>query len=90
MQEQARHLGCEKGNCFIGRTAARVKGYCGQVAGRSASLRTMNELEAGLLIAIVVILLMLTVNFQSFRFIASAVLSVVRASNAGSGVDAAW
>jgi multidrug efflux pump subunit AcrB len=45
--------------------------------------QTMSELEAGLLIAIVVIFLMLTVNFQSFR-LSLAVLSVVPAVIAGS------
>ncbi|MBV8256023.1 MAG: efflux RND transporter permease subunit [Chitinophaga sp.] len=44
--------------------------------------QTMNELETGLLIAIVVIFLMLTVNFQSFR-LSLAVLSVVPAVIAG-------
>lgn len=45
--------------------------------------QTMSELETGLLIAIVVIFLMLTVNFQSFR-LSLAVLSVVPAVIAGS------
>ncbi|QJB37280.1 efflux RND transporter permease subunit [Chitinophaga oryzae] len=44
--------------------------------------QTMNELQAGLLIAVVVIFLMLTVNFQSFR-LSLAVLSVVPAVIAG-------
>lgn len=44
--------------------------------------QTMNELETGLLIAIVVIFLMLTVNFQSFR-LSLAVLSVIPAVIAG-------
>ncbi|RAJ80217.1 multidrug efflux pump subunit AcrB [Chitinophaga dinghuensis] len=44
--------------------------------------QTMNELATGLLIAIVVIFLLLTVNFQSFR-LALAVLSVVPAVIAG-------
>ncbi|HEY8917833.1 MAG TPA: efflux RND transporter permease subunit, partial [Chitinophaga sp.] len=44
--------------------------------------QTMSELETGLLIAIVVIFLMLTVNFQSFR-LSLAVLSVVPAVIAG-------
>lgn len=45
--------------------------------------QTMSELETGLLIAIVVIFLMLTVNFQSFR-LSLVVLSVVPAVIAGS------
>ncbi|MEH6308685.1 efflux RND transporter permease subunit [Olivibacter sp. SDN3] len=45
--------------------------------------QTMGELEGGLLIAIVVIFLMLTVNFQSFR-LSLAVLSVIPAVIAGS------
>lgn len=45
--------------------------------------QTMSELETGLLIAIIVIFLMLTVNFQSFR-LSLAVLSVVPAVIAGS------
>lgn len=45
--------------------------------------QTMNELETGLLIAIVVIFLMLTVNFQSFR-LSLVVLSVIPAVIAGS------
>lgn len=44
--------------------------------------QTMSELETGLLIAIVVIFLMLTVNFQSFR-LSLAVLSVIPAVIAG-------
>lgn len=44
--------------------------------------QTMNELSTGLLIAIVVIFLMLTVNFQSFR-LSLAVLSVIPAVIAG-------
>ncbi|HWV68150.1 efflux RND transporter permease subunit [Chitinophaga sp.] len=44
--------------------------------------QTMSELQTGLLIAIVVIFLMLTVNFQSFR-LSLAVLSVVPAVIAG-------
>ncbi len=44
--------------------------------------QTMSELETGLLIAIVVIFLMLTVNFQSFR-LSLTVLSVVPAVIAG-------
>ncbi|HJT74181.1 MAG TPA: efflux RND transporter permease subunit, partial [Chitinophaga sp.] len=44
--------------------------------------QTMNELETGLLIAIVVIFLMLTVNFQSFR-LSLVVLSVIPAVIAG-------
>lgn len=47
--------------------------------------QTMNELETGLLIAIVVIFLMLTVNFQSFR-LSLAVLSVVPAVIAGAAL----
>lgn len=47
--------------------------------------QTMSELETGLLIAIVVIFLMLTVNFQSFR-LALAVLSVVPAVIAGAAL----
>lgn len=45
--------------------------------------QTMGELEGGLLIAIIVIFLMLTVNFQSFR-LSLAVLSVIPAVIAGS------
>lgn len=45
--------------------------------------QTMSELETGLMIAIVVIFLMLTVNFQSFR-LSLAVLSVVPSVIAGS------
>ena len=45
--------------------------------------QTMNELQSGLLIAIVVILLMLTVNFQSFR-LSLIILSIVPAVVTGS------
>jgi CzcA family heavy metal efflux pump len=45
--------------------------------------QTMNELQTGLMIAIVVIFLMLTVNFQSFK-LAFTVLAVVPAVIAGS------
>lgn len=44
--------------------------------------QTMNELQTGLLIAIVVIFLLLTVNFQSFR-LSLVVLSIVPAVIAG-------
>jgi multidrug efflux pump subunit AcrB len=45
-------------------------------------IQTMNELQSGLLVAIVVIFLMLAVNFQSFR-LSLVVLSVVPAVIAG-------
>jgi multidrug efflux pump subunit AcrB len=47
--------------------------------------QTMNELRRGLLIAIVVILLMLAVNFQSFK-LSLIVLSIVPAVVSGSGL----
>jgi len=53
------------------------------VRGQSELLsQTMTELQSGLLIAIVVILLLLTVNFQSFK-LSFAVLSIVPAVVAG-------
>ena len=45
--------------------------------------QTMSELQSGLLIAIVVILLMLTVNFQSFK-LSLSILSIIPAVVAGS------
>jgi len=47
--------------------------------------QTMSELQSGLLIAIVVIFLMLTVNFQSFK-ISLTILSIVPAVVAGSAL----
>jgi len=47
--------------------------------------QTMSELQSGLLIAIVVIFLMLTVNFQSFK-ISLTILSIVPAVVAGSAI----
>lgn len=45
--------------------------------------QTMNELQSGLLIAIIVILLMLAVNFQSFK-LSFTILSIIPAVVAGS------
>lgn len=45
--------------------------------------QSLNELKSGLLIAVVVIILMLTINFQSFR-LSFAILSIVPAVIAGS------
>jgi multidrug efflux pump subunit AcrB len=55
-----------------------------QVKGQANLLKdTMNELQSGLLIAIVVIFLLLTVNFQSFR-LSLVTLSIIPAVVAGS------
>ncbi len=60
------------------------KGVKVMVRGQAELLaQTMSELQSGLLIAIVVILLMLTVNFQSFK-LSFAILSIIPAVVAGS------
>jgi multidrug efflux pump subunit AcrB len=60
------------------------KGIKVQVKGQATLLNdTMNELQSGLIIAIVVIFLLLAVNFQSFR-LSLVTLSIVPAVVAGS------
>lgn len=71
-------------NKAIGSLGELPKGAKVMVRGQADLLsQTMNELQSGLLIAIVVIFLMLAVNFQSFK-LSLSILSIIPAVVAGS------